>query len=183
MRSFVIAFLSLVCLFPQAKPAHAYDIDCKIILCLPGGFPSGCGDAYDTFIDRITAKPPKPPIGHCPMQQPEDAYLHDEHPDVAEVRDRAIGDEATIRTLRSMKLQYYRSRGMCCSGKECDHEYTCTQTYFIDGDGGNFSIRTINGHHFGTRVDYIGLDGQPAVAGNFRTAPPPPKPVYTGNDK
>ena len=49
------------------SPASAYDIDCKIILCLAGGFPSGCGDAWDYMIDRITDLPPKPPFGFCAM--------------------------------------------------------------------------------------------------------------------
>jgi len=44
-------------------PAMAYDMDCKVILCLAGGFPTGCGDAYRYMIDRITARPPKPPFG------------------------------------------------------------------------------------------------------------------------
>ena len=45
--------------------AHSYDIDCKLILCLAGGFPAGCADAWRHFIDRITAFPPKSPIGLC----------------------------------------------------------------------------------------------------------------------
>ena len=50
-----------------ATPARAYDIDCKVILCLAGGFPSGCGDAWNYMIDRITDLPPKPPFGFCAM--------------------------------------------------------------------------------------------------------------------
>lgn len=49
------------------QPARAYDIDCKVILCLAGGFPSGCRDAYRYMIDRITDFPPKPPFGFCAM--------------------------------------------------------------------------------------------------------------------
>ncbi len=48
-------------------PAAAYDMDCKVILCLAGGFPTGCGDAYGYMIDRITARPPKPPFGYCAL--------------------------------------------------------------------------------------------------------------------
>jgi len=48
-------------------PATAYDMDCKVILCLAGGFPTGCGDAYGYMIDRITARPPKPPFGYCAL--------------------------------------------------------------------------------------------------------------------
>ena len=59
------ASASLAVLAPQ--PARAYDLDCKVILCLAGGFPSGCGDAWDYMIDRITNLPPKPPFGFCAM--------------------------------------------------------------------------------------------------------------------
>lgn len=46
--------------------AQSYDIDCKVILCMAGGFPAGCGDAYSYMIDRITDFPkPKPPFGVC----------------------------------------------------------------------------------------------------------------------
>lgn len=50
-----------------AEPARAYDMDCKVILCLAGGFPSGCRDAYRYMVDRITDFPPKPPFGFCAM--------------------------------------------------------------------------------------------------------------------
>lgn len=50
-----------------APQAAAYDIDCKLILCMAGSFPAGCGDAKSYMIGRITALPPKPPIGFCPL--------------------------------------------------------------------------------------------------------------------
>ncbi len=40
-------------------------MDCKLLLCLPGGFPDGCGDALDHMIDRIPDG--KSPIGTCSM--------------------------------------------------------------------------------------------------------------------
>ncbi len=53
--------------FGVAEPAAAddYDMDCKLILCLPAGFPSGCGDAFDHMIDRL--RDGKSPIGFCAM--------------------------------------------------------------------------------------------------------------------
>lgn len=47
------------------REAQAFDMDCKVILRMAGGFPAGCSDAYATMIDRITARPPKPPVGVC----------------------------------------------------------------------------------------------------------------------
>ena len=61
----LFASVPILALAPQ--PARAYDIDCKVILCLAGGFPSGCRDAYRYMIDRITDLPPKPPFGFCAM--------------------------------------------------------------------------------------------------------------------
>jgi len=51
--------------FHQEAAAQGYDIDCKVILCLAGGFPQGCANAKDYMIDRITSVPPKPPFGFC----------------------------------------------------------------------------------------------------------------------
>lgn len=62
--STAIALTGIVMLHKQAV-AQSYDIDCKVILCLAGGFPSGCSDAFDYMIDRITSFPPKPPFGIC----------------------------------------------------------------------------------------------------------------------
>lgn len=59
------------------RSAAAYDMDCKVILCLAGGFPSGCGDAYGYMIDRITARPPKPPFGYCAMSDGAEYTNHD----------------------------------------------------------------------------------------------------------
>ena len=158
---------------PALGQDGSYDIDCKIILCLPAGFPSGCSDAYKTFIRRITATPPKPPIGFCAMGSVRDIEMHDTHPERMDVMFGVIDQDDMERTLRSVKVEYYRSRQTCCRGKECDEEYPCTWTYFIDGDGGNFRSRTIDGHHTGSRVFYRDLDGKACVAGNSRSWVPP----------
>ncbi|MBC24697.1 MAG: hypothetical protein CMJ32_12390 [Phycisphaerae bacterium] len=60
-----LAVVALAVASPQAAKAQDYDMDCKLLLCLPGGFPDGCGDAYDHMIDRI--RDGKSPIGTCAM--------------------------------------------------------------------------------------------------------------------
>ncbi len=55
------------------------DIDCKVILCLAGGFPSGCGDALSYMLDRISPPNPQPPFGFCPMSNGE-AYTNFDAP-------------------------------------------------------------------------------------------------------
>ena len=44
-------------------PVSAYDMDCKVILCLAAGFPGGCGDARSYMFKRL--KKLKPPFGLC----------------------------------------------------------------------------------------------------------------------
>lgn len=58
----------LTALAPHDLLSQDYDMDCKVILCMAGGFPDGCEDAHTYMIKRITAKPPKPPFGQCSYQ-------------------------------------------------------------------------------------------------------------------
>lgn len=61
----------------STSSAKAFDMDCKVILCLAGGFPSGCSDAYGYMIDRITNRPnPKPPFGFCAMSDGSEYTNH-----------------------------------------------------------------------------------------------------------
>ncbi len=67
LRPFVsalpLAVAALAVASPQVAAAQVHDMDCKLLLCLPGGFPDGCGDAYDHMIDRL--RDGKSPIGTC----------------------------------------------------------------------------------------------------------------------
>ena len=65
----VYATALLVAVLPTMSVAQADegDIDCKVILCLAGGFPSGCGDALSYMLDRISPPRPRPPFGFCAM--------------------------------------------------------------------------------------------------------------------
>ena len=58
----VLISLMAVC---AVVPAKAYDMDCKVILCLAGGFPMGCADARAYMLHRLRSFPPKPPFGYC----------------------------------------------------------------------------------------------------------------------
>ena len=171
--SLFFVFLLLVGGIGTPSKAKAFDMDCKLILCLPAGFPSGCSDAYSTFISRITAVPPKPPIGFCAMGSVRDVEMHDSHPDRLDVMNDVIDQAEMERTLRSVKVEYYRARTTCCRGRECDDEYPCTFTYFINGDGSRFRQRNIDGHHTGSKVLYTDLEGKACVAGNSQSWVPP----------
>lgn len=58
---------AIVCLAAQPQQAEAYDMDCAILLCMAGGFPSSavCAAAYAEMIRRITPWPSRPPFGIC----------------------------------------------------------------------------------------------------------------------
>ncbi len=65
---FAVAF-GLISMPQSPVFAQDYDMDCKVIICLAGGFPSDCGDAWDYMIDRITDFPkPKPPFDICSQE-------------------------------------------------------------------------------------------------------------------
>ncbi len=51
----------------SVQPARAYDMDCAIMLCIAGGFPSSavCAAAHAEMIRRITPWPSLPPFGIC----------------------------------------------------------------------------------------------------------------------
>ena len=57
--------LSLLATTAAVPPVNGYDMDCKVILCLAGGFPEGCADARAYMVDRLRSFPPKPPFGYC----------------------------------------------------------------------------------------------------------------------
>lgn len=59
--------LSVGLIFSAIPAAHAVSQDeCSIWLCLPGGFPSGCGNAKSAMKDRIKDfKPPLPNFAEC----------------------------------------------------------------------------------------------------------------------
>ena len=61
----------------SSQEAHAYDMDCKVILCIAGGFPSECSDAWRYMIKRITRLPkPLPPFGFCAMSNGSEYKAH-----------------------------------------------------------------------------------------------------------
>lgn len=68
-RAVFASALAIVTAPLTAGPAEAqsFDMDCKVILCMAGGFPAGCADAYNYMIDRISRMPPLPPFGYCAM--------------------------------------------------------------------------------------------------------------------
>ena len=63
-----IAAATALSVLPQSGQAQTVDMDCKVMLCLPGGFPGGCEDAKAYMLSRIRSVPPKPPFGPCDFE-------------------------------------------------------------------------------------------------------------------
>lgn len=65
------AAVTVSSLVSSAEPAPAYQVDCAILLCLSGGWPTStpCAHARAVFVRRITPWPIEPPlqIWRCPM--------------------------------------------------------------------------------------------------------------------
>lgn len=73
----LLGLLGISATILQPQEAHAYDMDCKVILCIAGGFPSECSDAYRYMIKRITRFPkPLPPFGFCAMSNGSEYKAH-----------------------------------------------------------------------------------------------------------
>jgi hypothetical protein len=81
------AVLAAALLSSAPRHAQAYQIDCAILLCLAGGFPSSepCARARAEMIRRITPWPIEPPLQlwRCPMR----AELHMSVPQAERVID------------------------------------------------------------------------------------------------
>jgi hypothetical protein len=66
-KSLKIILVLLVLLFGFGSESKAASqAECAIWLCLPGGFPTGCSDAYSAFKTRIKkGRPPLPDLSSC----------------------------------------------------------------------------------------------------------------------
>lgn len=88
------AAITVSSLVGSVEPAQAYQIDCAILLCLAGGWPSSapCAAAFTEFVRRITPFPIEPPlqIWRCPM-----AVSLQGRSDAARERLFAIADRGT----------------------------------------------------------------------------------------
>ncbi len=60
------------------SPANAAsENECAIWICLPGGFPAGCGSAYSAMINRVKhRKPPLPNFSACAVNPPIGSGSH-----------------------------------------------------------------------------------------------------------
>lgn len=75
IRKTVLAVLAAACL-PLTAFGASQD-ECSIWLCLPGGFPEGCGAAHSAMMSRIRHRhPPLPDFEECAINPPMGSGSH-----------------------------------------------------------------------------------------------------------
>ncbi|WP_341235559.1 hypothetical protein [uncultured Sulfitobacter sp.] len=110
---FVAAIMALATtLLPGHAKAQSYPIDCAILLCLSGGWPTSlpCARARAEFIRRITPWPVEPPlqIWRCPMGASLDHFGGNTGPLIFDIRyilDREQRLQSTPRKMPEGNLQ------------------------------------------------------------------------------
>lgn len=160
-----LGFLGTLTLAATPDEAHAYDMDCKVILCIAGGFPTGCGDAYSYMIKRITKKPkPLPPFGYCAMSDGSEYKAHN-----VSYRYLGWGPDA-FDCPEGKKLRYRRDdedRGYGGSGSAfCYTHTTITRGYGRDEE----DIIVYHGRSAATPVNFeLKITIEPGTALEFRS--------------
>lgn len=78
LKQFFVALSLFAAAFAFTAPAQAASQDeCAIWICLPGGFPSGCGAAKSAMRDRIKdMKSPLPSFSSCAVNPPNGSGSH-----------------------------------------------------------------------------------------------------------
>ena len=78
LKRLFITLTFFVAAFAVTSPVQAASqSECAIWLCLPGGFPSGCGDAKSSMRHRVrNGKPPLPDFSSCAVNAPEGSGSH-----------------------------------------------------------------------------------------------------------
>lgn len=107
--------LGLATSFSTATPSPANAAgesdDCAIWICMPAGFPSGCGAAYTAFIKRVTRfpkpRPPMPSLLSCTNGKTQGSYQmgYERHEPCKEgftTRDRWDDDRESYSRLQSL---------------------------------------------------------------------------------
>lgn len=150
--TFLLA-LSTSILSPSAAFAASED-ECAIWLCLPGGFPSGCGAAKSAMKDRLEDfKPPLPNFSSCAVSSPGSSTMSHTYSYAAHVPEREVcewvpGEFGFGRVKSCKTVPEHYVEGTSCNwadpfsgggpGSEKNNPPGCTLTYryidvFVDG--------------------------------------------------
>ena len=161
--------LAAACAPSVALPGEAYDEDCKVILCLAGGFPAGCESAFEYMMRRILSFPPKPPFGFCAMDGLAPSGADPNAPGYEDLA-KLIDDEAIARTLASIRVTAAYGDPTWChtASSSDDRTYRCTPVAVMNGDGSNLRMGRIEGWWRGAGAAYVDVFAAPRTSGNLQ---------------
>lgn len=135
------SFVFSVALAFAAPLKAASENECAIWLCLPGGFPSGCGAAHSAMIDRVKDfKPPLPSFSSCAVNPLAGSagHIQSQHGIAAFVPTQSICVDRECLEWQTVQAHYIK--GTACHKSENGRATPngCTLTYywaevFIDG--------------------------------------------------
>tara|TARA_R110001599_G_scaffold69022_1_gene194414 strand:- start:246 stop:725 length:480 start_codon:yes stop_codon:yes gene_type:complete len=73
--SIIAALITALIIGNSPKAQAASEDECAIWICLPGGFPAGCGAAHSAMLKRLKdRKAPLPAFGSCAANAPATTY-------------------------------------------------------------------------------------------------------------
>lgn len=149
----VIKFIILALVavfFINPKNGHAVSQDaCAIWICLPGGFPTGCGGAYSEFKKRIKkGRDPLPKLSSC-TTGPNGERI-DGHYQLGYERFEPC-DDGFI--LREKRRGYRVSQGLCyrtqCAPQQYQENSRCENYQAVFRPKPHFVKMWVNGEYLG----------------------------------
>lgn len=128
MKRLILALGLLAAVFTFTAPAQAASQnECAIWICLPGGFPSGCGAAYSAMIHRVEHfKPPLPDFASCAVNPPQGSGSH---------MTSSFGVSAYVPAHRVCTRWYGRDDNMCASWEMVPEQHIKGTSCRRDRDG------------------------------------------------
>nr|WP_067297049.1 conjugal transfer protein TraL [Marinobacterium profundum] len=129
---------------PSTALAASQD-ECAIWICLPGGFPSGCGAAHSAMMDRIKdRKSPLPSFGSCAVKEEGHSEMSYNYSVAAYIPARQVctkqhwwGDSDNCSQWETAPSHYVKGT-RCQNDDNGWYPEGCTRTYrfvdvFVDG--------------------------------------------------
>lgn len=132
------------------KAAYASSQDaCAIWICLPGGFPSGCGGAYSEFKKRIKkGRDPLPKLSSC-TTSPNGEKI-DGHYQLGYERFEPCDDGYVLREKRQ---GYRAAQGVCyrtqCAPQQFQENYRCEGYQAVIRPKPRYVKMWVNGEYLG----------------------------------
>ncbi|EAZ4194915.1 TPA: conjugal transfer protein TraL [Citrobacter farmeri] len=131
---------------PKTVQAASQD-ECAIWLCLPGGFPSGCGGAKSAMLKRVKkGKSPLPDFMSCAVKSDSDSTMTYDYNNAAAIQERRVCKRYSGNHNNSRCVEWETIPAHYVKGKTCRINWQtgsrnpegCTSTYkyvdvFIDG--------------------------------------------------